>query len=61
MMSKLKRIQIFLVTKLSDSVCETMGVKKIPMDQAKMHVKQFSGPLAAIPNAGLLVKRPVQI
>jgi nickel-dependent lactate racemase len=61
MMSKLHRMQILLVTKLNDSVCETIGVKKISMDQAKMYIKQFSGPLAAIPNAGLLVKRPVQI
>ncbi|MGD8448457.1 MAG: nickel-dependent lactate racemase [Desulfobacterales bacterium] len=61
MMSKLRRIKILLVTKLSDSVCETIGVEKISMDQAKMHVKQSSGPIAAIPNAGLLVKRPVQI
>jgi len=58
MMSKLQRIKILLVTKLSDSVCETIGVEKISMDQAKMHVKQSSGPIAAIPNAGLLIKRP---
>ena len=56
MMSKLQRIKILLVTKLSDAVCETMGVEKISVDRAKMHVKQSSGSLAAIPNAGVLVK-----
>ena len=56
MMSKLQRIKILLVTKLSDDVCETMGVEKIFVDRAKMHVKQSSGSLAAIPNAGVLVK-----
>ena len=58
MMSKLQRINMLMVTKLSDAVCETMGVEKISMDRAKMHVKQSSGALAAIPNAGLLIKRP---
>ena len=57
MMSKLQRINMLMVTKLSDAVCETMGVEKISMDRAKMHVKQSSGSLAAIPNAGLLIKR----
>ncbi len=56
MMSKLQRIKILLVTKLSDAVCETMGVEKISIDRAKMHVKQSSGSLAVIPNAGVLVK-----
>lgn len=56
MMSKLQRIKVLLVTKLSDAVCETMGVEKISIDRAKMHVKQSSGSLAVIPNAGLLVK-----
>lgn len=58
MMSKLQRIRILMVTELNDSVCGTMGVEKISVDQAKMEVKQFSGSLAVIPNADLLVKRP---
>ncbi len=57
MMSKLQRIKILMVTELSDSVCETMGVEKISMDRAKMEVNQFSGSLAVIPNGDLLVKR----
>jgi len=55
-MSKLQRIKILMVTKLNDAVCETIGVEKISIDRAKMHVKQSSGSLAVIPNAGVLVK-----
>ena len=58
MMSKLHRIKILMVTELSDSVCGTIGVEKISVDQAKIEVKQFSGSLAVIPNADLLIKRP---
>ena len=58
MMSKLQRIEILMVTKLSDAVCNTIGVEKISMDRARMYVKESSGSLAAIPNADLLVKRP---
>jgi hypothetical protein len=45
-----------MVTELSDSICGTMGVEKISVDQAKIEVKQFSGSLAVIPNADLLIK-----
>jgi nickel-dependent lactate racemase len=57
MMSKLKRIRVLMVTELSDSVCKTIGVEKISMDRANMHVKQSGGLIAAIPNAALLVKK----
>ena len=56
MMSKLQRINILMVTELSDAVCETVGVEKISMDRAKMDVKPFSGSLAVIPNADQLIK-----
>jgi len=56
MMSKLKRIKIFMVTKLSRSLCDTIGIEKMSMDQAKMTVKQSLGSIAAIPSAGMLVK-----
>lgn len=59
MMLKSKRIQIFMVTNLDDSICETIGVKKISRDQATLRVKQSRESIAAIPNAGMLVKRPV--
>jgi len=57
MMSKLRRIKISMVTELDDAICRTIGVKKITMNQAKEHVERFSGSIAAITHAGLLVKR----
>ena len=56
MMAKLKRIRILMVTELSDSVCKTIGIEKITMDQVKMFVNESSGPIAAIPNAAMLVR-----
>ncbi|MCJ7538121.1 MAG: nickel-dependent lactate racemase [Desulfobacterales bacterium] len=56
MMSKLNRIRILMVTQLSDSFCKTIGIEKISMDQAKLLVKQSTDSVAAIPNAGLVVK-----
>ncbi len=56
MMSKLQGIKVFVVTDLSRSDCELIGVEKMSMDQAKMYVKQFPGSIAAIPSAGMLVK-----
>ena len=58
MMSKLKRIRILMVTKLSDSICKTIGIEKISMDHVKLLVKQSIGSVAAIPNAGILVRTP---
>ena len=58
MMSKLQRIKILLVTDLSDSVCDTMGVEKISMDKAKTLVEHSTNSMAVIPNASLLVKIP---
>lgn len=56
MMSKSERIRIFLVTTLGDSVCKTIGIEKISMDQVKSLVKQSTGSVAAIPNGGILVR-----
>ena len=56
MMSKTTRIRILMATELSDSICNTIGVEKISPDQIKPLVKQSTGSLAAIPNAGLVVK-----
>jgi len=58
MMSKSERIRILMVTTLSDSVCKTIGVEKISMDQVKLLVKQPIGSVAAIPNSGILVRMP---
>ena len=56
MMSKLQRINILMVTDLSDSESKTIGFEKISMDQAQKLAKQSTGTVAAIPDAGLLVK-----
>ena len=57
MMSKLRRINISMVTELDDAICKTIGIKKISMDQAKERVEGFSDSIAVITHAGLLVKR----
>ena len=57
MMSKLRRINISMVTELDDAICRTIGAKKITMNQAREHVERFSGSIAAITHAGLLVKK----
>jgi len=57
MMSKIRRINISMVTDLDDDICKKIGVEKITMSQAKEHVERFSGPIAAITHAGLLVKK----
>jgi nickel-dependent lactate racemase len=58
MMSKSERIRILMVTTLGDSVCKTIGIEKISMDQVKFLVKQSTGSVAAIPNGGILVRTP---
>jgi lactate racemase len=56
MMTKSKRIRILMVTELSDSICKTIGIEKISMERANTLVKRSNGPIAAVPNAALLVK-----
>jgi len=57
MMSKLHRINISMVTNINDVICRTIGVKKITMNRAKEIVEKFSGSIAAITHAGLLVRK----
>ncbi|MDY6789769.1 MAG: nickel-dependent lactate racemase [Thermodesulfobacteriota bacterium] len=57
MMSKLRRINIGVVTQLNNDVCQTIGVNKITMSRAKHDIESCSGSIAAITHAGLLVKR----
>jgi nickel-dependent lactate racemase len=57
MMSKLHRINISMVTELDNAICKTIGVEKITMNQAKEIAEKFSGSIAAITHAGLLVKK----
>ncbi len=56
MMAKSQRIRILMVTDLDEKRCRTIGIEKISMDQAKTFINESTGPLAAIPNAGILVK-----
>ena len=58
MMSKSERIRILMVTELSESICKTIGIEKISMDQAKLLVKQSISSVAALPNGGILVRIP---
>ncbi len=58
MMFKLQRIKVLMVTDLSDSVCNKIGVEKISMDRAKLLAEKSSESIAAIPNAGILVRIP---
>ena len=56
MMSKTERIRILMVTTLSESICKTIGIEKVSMDQAKQLVIHSPGSVAVIPNAGMLVR-----
>jgi len=55
MMSKLRRINISIVTALNHSHAETIGFEKISIEQAHKFAKQAHGATAVIPNASLLV------
>jgi nickel-dependent lactate racemase len=56
MMSKSKRINILMVSELNGAICKTMGIEKISMDQVKFMIKQSIGNIAAISNAGMVVR-----
>jgi len=56
-MEKTARICISLVTELPDTIAEIMGVRSISAEQAVKRVKEGSGSIAIIPNAGLAVKK----
>ncbi|MFH1103218.1 MAG: lactate racemase domain-containing protein [Pseudomonadota bacterium] len=55
MMSKVDRVTICMVTDMDDSICRKIGIRKIRKGQAEELVKQLSGSMAVLPNAGLLV------
>jgi nickel-dependent lactate racemase len=57
MMSKSRRMSIKMVTELDKTICKTIGIEKITVNQLQEHVERFSGSIAAITHAGLLVKR----
>ncbi|MBW1776138.1 MAG: DUF2088 domain-containing protein [Deltaproteobacteria bacterium] len=56
MMAKTKRIRILMVTDLDENVCKAMGAEKISFEKAVWRIQNRDGPLAVIPNAGLLVR-----
>ena len=58
MMAKLKRIRISLVTDLTPDLARIVGFECLSGDQVQSLLKEHTGTLAVIPNAGLLVKTP---
>ena len=56
MLAKSRRINIKLVTSLSEDTCHMMGAEKINAEKAFDLIAHFSGSVAAIPNASMLVK-----
>jgi len=55
MMSKARRINIFLVTQLDNETCTTLGVKKIGPDHVAAILNEPVGSCAFIPNASMLI------
>lgn len=56
MMQKSKRIQIFMLTSLDESVCKTLGVLKVSEPAIQQLIDEENGTIAAIANASMLVK-----
>ncbi len=55
MMSKAKRINIFLVTQLDQETCTALGVKKIGAEEVAAILNEPGGSCAFIPNASMLI------
>lgn len=55
-MTKNARINIHLVTDLSDDICTQIGVKKLNAEQAEQMIRTQTGSTAFIPNASLTVR-----
>jgi lactate racemase len=58
MMAKLQRLRISLVTDLPPELARTIGFECLSGDQVQAVLKEHTGSLAVIPDAGLLVKKP---
>jgi len=56
MMTKTKRINIFLKTALNDKTCKTIGTQKIEADMIQSLIKKFQHDMACIENASLLIR-----
>lgn len=56
MMLKTKRIEIYMLTSLDETICRTLGVKRVDKDAVQHIIDRESGSIAAISNASMLVK-----
>lgn len=56
MMTKAKRIQIFMLTSLDEATCKTLGVKKIKEEDIQAEIDAEKGSIAVIRNASILVR-----
>lgn len=56
MMLKAKRIKIYMLTSLDESMCNTLGVKKIKEEDIQKLIDAEKGSIAVIRNASILVK-----
>lgn len=56
LMTKTKRIEVFLYTSLNEEVCKLLQTKKIKDKDIKSLIESHSGSLAMIRNASLLIK-----
>lgn len=56
MMAKTRRINIFLKTGLSATICGRMGVKKIDDDEIEKLINSYGDDMACIKNSGLLIR-----
>lgn len=55
MMEKTARINISMVTSLSPEICQTIGVRKITLEQMQEMTRNHSGNMALIENGSVLV------
>jgi nickel-dependent lactate racemase len=56
MMEKAKRITIHMLTSLDEEICNTLGVKKVTVDDIEKMIVSERGTMAVIRNASILVK-----
>jgi nickel-dependent lactate racemase len=57
MMAKLARIRIGVVTDIPQAVCDQIGFERLTLSQAQDEIAAFDGPVAVLPNAGMLVRK----
>ncbi len=57
MMAKLARIRIGVVTDIAQTECDQIGFERLTLAQARDEIAAFDGPVAVLPNAGMLVRK----